>query len=384
MYLSRSSRRGNNQQVNHMHNGQSSSFPSSAAVSGNSTKTQHTSGSSRTAFQPYRRKSAPSQTRKRPRRKGIWVQNLNLAGFKPEEIEVKTKSKGVTVHAKSREECCDGTIYLAEVSRYFTLPDDVRATDIRCVLSEDGRLTLKAPVRYHAQRAIHGASIILQLNVNKRSRTESNSDHTVDGIKTKIKLTEQVRDSQHENVVENTEKSDESDSATGEDSSPEESIDENDEVTREDEAAITKFKNAKNLEDVIQTRNDLEGENERIEKLDDQGGKDTEKTVSKLGNIKMHSSYDAESSSHADLVLEIDIRNISPDKLRLKCKNNIMFIHAEEERLDGETFSRHELHRKVHLPENALVDRAQAKVDSISGKLKIAVPVAGDKTKTAS
>lgn len=163
MHLSRLSRRGNDRQVNSSRNDQTSSFLSTATVPSDSTGIQQTPGSSRTLFHPYRRKSVHSHIRKKPRQKGIWIQNLNLVGFKPGDVEIKTKSRGVTVHAKSREESCDGTIYLADVSRNLTLPEDVKATDVRCIYSENGRLTLKAPVRYHAQQDINGTNIILQL-----------------------------------------------------------------------------------------------------------------------------------------------------------------------------------------------------------------------------
>lgn len=151
-------------------------------MSSDSTSIQQAQGSSRTVSQPYRHKSAPSHVRQKQRQKGIWVQNLTLIGFKPEEIEIKTKSRGVAVHAKSTEESSDGTVYLKEIRRYFTLPDDVRASDIKCILSEDGRLTLKAPVRYHSQQAIHGTSLNLQLHVSKRLRTESISEDSLDRI----------------------------------------------------------------------------------------------------------------------------------------------------------------------------------------------------------
>jgi HSP20 family molecular chaperone IbpA len=78
--------------------------------------------------------------------------NLHMgANFSPENVKVSLKDRLMTVEAKQEQKSDDGNTRLyQEVSRVFTLPDEVDAKDVKSVLNPDGVLTIEAPVHEKA------------------------------------------------------------------------------------------------------------------------------------------------------------------------------------------------------------------------------------------
>ena len=70
--------------------------------------------------------------------------NFDLNAFKPEEINVKTKGKVLSINAK-HEEKNENSQFFRQFSQSFTLPDEVDAERVECSLTKDGVMTLKAP-----------------------------------------------------------------------------------------------------------------------------------------------------------------------------------------------------------------------------------------------
>lgn len=78
---------------------------------------------------------------------------FDVAGFKPEEIQVKTMDKRLCVHAKHTEESPGRKVY-REFTREYTLPNDIDALRLSSSLSKDGVLQIEAPAppSVHAPR----------------------------------------------------------------------------------------------------------------------------------------------------------------------------------------------------------------------------------------
>lgn len=70
---------------------------------------------------------------------------LDVSKFKPEEIEVKAKDNHLLVHAKHCEET-DGSKSYSEYKQQYLLPPNVDPVRLASNLSEDGVLTIEAPV----------------------------------------------------------------------------------------------------------------------------------------------------------------------------------------------------------------------------------------------
>ncbi|XP_050033914.1 uncharacterized protein [Dermacentor andersoni] len=94
--------------------------------------------------------------RKRPRSLGEegtcspddskFIVNLDVRGYKREEISIKAVGDRVEVSAKHEEGSEDGSNYVKhEFTRRFTLPEGVKAETVTCALSSSGVLAIEAP-----------------------------------------------------------------------------------------------------------------------------------------------------------------------------------------------------------------------------------------------
>ncbi|XP_075546765.1 uncharacterized protein LOC142579962 [Dermacentor variabilis] len=94
--------------------------------------------------------------RKRPRSLGKegtcspddskFIVNLDVRGYKREEISIKAVGDRVEVSAKHEEESEDGSNYVKhEFTRRFTLPVGVKAETVTCALLSSGVLAIEAP-----------------------------------------------------------------------------------------------------------------------------------------------------------------------------------------------------------------------------------------------
>ncbi|XP_053407045.1 uncharacterized protein LOC128559440 [Mercenaria mercenaria] len=73
-----------------------------------------------------------------------WIHVLDMAGFRPEEINVKVKDNLVSVHAKHEE--VDGEdVDITEKKRSVHVPEGVNVTKIACFVDRGGKLVIKAP-----------------------------------------------------------------------------------------------------------------------------------------------------------------------------------------------------------------------------------------------
>ncbi|CAC5391953.1 unnamed protein product [Mytilus coruscus] len=69
---------------------------------------------------------------------------FDCSQFNPEEIQVKTMDKQLTVHAK-HEEVSPGRKVFREFTKSYTLPQDVDPLSLKSSLTKDGFLQVEAP-----------------------------------------------------------------------------------------------------------------------------------------------------------------------------------------------------------------------------------------------
>lgn len=70
---------------------------------------------------------------------------FNLKDFQPEEIKIKTHKHNLIISAK-KETKSDHDYYLREFSQSYPLPKDLKLEDLKSKWSEDGMLTIEAPL----------------------------------------------------------------------------------------------------------------------------------------------------------------------------------------------------------------------------------------------
>lgn len=84
-----------------------------------------------------------------PREGGQYRVAVDVAGFKPEEINIALDdaARRLTITAKCERHGKDGSRYAQEISRHITLPDSIDAAQLKSVLHHDGVLAIEAPFK---------------------------------------------------------------------------------------------------------------------------------------------------------------------------------------------------------------------------------------------
>jgi HSP20 family molecular chaperone IbpA len=72
--------------------------------------------------------------------------NIDVSGFKPEDIKVSLKDRVLTIDAKMEQKSEDGSRLYQEVSKTYTLPDNVELENLKSLLTNDGVLAIEAPL----------------------------------------------------------------------------------------------------------------------------------------------------------------------------------------------------------------------------------------------
>jgi HSP20 family molecular chaperone IbpA len=70
--------------------------------------------------------------------------NVDVDGFKPEEISISLKENLLTVQAKMERKAGDGSKFQQEFTREMSLPDNVDPTSLKSFLGSDCVLKIQA------------------------------------------------------------------------------------------------------------------------------------------------------------------------------------------------------------------------------------------------
>jgi HSP20 family molecular chaperone IbpA len=77
--------------------------------------------------------------------------NMDVSGFKPEDIKVSLKDRVLTIEAKMEQKSEDGSRLYQEVSKMYNLPDNVELENLKSLLTNDGVLAIEAPLTVRAE-----------------------------------------------------------------------------------------------------------------------------------------------------------------------------------------------------------------------------------------
>lgn len=79
--------------------------------------------------------------------------NIDVSGFKPEDIKLALKDRLLTVEAKMEQKSEDGgTRFYQEMSRAYTIPENVDITNLKSLLTSDGVLAIEGPLSEEASK----------------------------------------------------------------------------------------------------------------------------------------------------------------------------------------------------------------------------------------
>ncbi|CAN8004504.1 unnamed protein product [Ixodes hexagonus] len=84
---------------------------------------------------------------------------MDVRGFMPEEINVKTVGNTVEVHARHEEKTDGREFVLREFRRKYTLPDDVDPESVTSKISERGLLAVEAPRKTAEKETASSATV---------------------------------------------------------------------------------------------------------------------------------------------------------------------------------------------------------------------------------
>ncbi|CAF0918972.1 unnamed protein product [Rotaria sordida] len=71
--------------------------------------------------------------------------SLNVNGFQPEEIKIKTQHRTLTISAK-KETKTNNNYSLQEFSQTYALPEELKIDDLKSIYTENGVLSIEAPI----------------------------------------------------------------------------------------------------------------------------------------------------------------------------------------------------------------------------------------------
>jgi HSP20 family molecular chaperone IbpA len=92
---------------------------------------------------------------------------LDLPDFEPKDINVSIHDRNVTVKAK-RETESNGCKQYREYSYQYTLPNEVNIEQIRSLLSNEGLLTIEAPLPQLKEPDVQEIPIQKQIKDDKK------------------------------------------------------------------------------------------------------------------------------------------------------------------------------------------------------------------------
>lgn len=357
----------------------------------------------RQPYLPYPR----GQRLAKRRGKKQWLQSLSLQGYHPDEIDIKAKGGMLTVHAKTKQKCRDGSVYVSETSRHFTLPENVDVEDIRCLFRENGRLTLKAPIKNAKRNALPFCNRALPLETkgfDNDNASKSKVPTDLDSDTKKFGYEEKENATMDTSVAENN--------STVQEEKENKTTD--DEIVRPQTPEVVKCENKisdnKNIDktSIVEVEDIVDDSDTEIVEKDEDAEEiitTTDDECSETSSTVCHSpKYTRDNEEHKpsdvsmavpesktvteqntkpeEFQIRLAIPNVSPENVKLRCKDHTLYLDAVEERYEGDMYSRTEFHRQFKIPEGAISDQARAKMNE-DGQLCISVPVA-DNRKTDS
>jgi HSP20 family molecular chaperone IbpA len=77
--------------------------------------------------------------------------NVDVHGFKPEEIKISVKENNLVIGAKMERKGEDGSKFQQEFTREITLPEEVDPTSLKSFLGNDGVLSIEASYKPDAK-----------------------------------------------------------------------------------------------------------------------------------------------------------------------------------------------------------------------------------------
>jgi HSP20 family molecular chaperone IbpA len=81
----------------------------------------------------------------------VYRVNVDVDGFKPEEINISVKENALVIGAKMERKAEDGSKFQQEFTREMTLPEEVDLTTLKSFLSNDGVLSIEASYKSEAK-----------------------------------------------------------------------------------------------------------------------------------------------------------------------------------------------------------------------------------------
>jgi HSP20 family molecular chaperone IbpA len=82
----------------------------------------------------------------------VYRVNVDVDGFKPEEINISIKENTIIIGAKMERQAEDGSKFQQEFRREMTLPEEVDPSTLKSFLANDGVLSIEASYKSEAKQ----------------------------------------------------------------------------------------------------------------------------------------------------------------------------------------------------------------------------------------
>ncbi|KAL4232264.1 Hsp20/alpha crystallin [Mactra antiquata] len=324
-------------------------------------------------------RSTPSITKK------PWIQVVDMEGFRPRDINVKTEGSTLIVHAR-REDVQGENIDIIDRKRVISIPDGVDKKKIICRCNLAGHFVIMGTYTLEGRKPEESSKPIAQ---------SKDVDNTVEE-KTRSATAEQ-------NIAQNEEKSETIDEGNKSNECGDVNqcndayiVNEATDVSDDDCDKQPEVSTAETNADLL-----LEGESvadflcgrespipsEEFVILDNKTDEaqitdlavehDGETAEDKISHTETDSFVSKDVDGNKSFNIKLSLKDFPADNINVRCKDSSLFVDAKHEWKNGDMFRSQELHRMYQLPEDAMKTDARACMDA-DGMFTITVPIRHD------
>lgn len=100
---------------------------------------------------------------------GKYRLQLDLHGFKPEDVKIHLQERTLQIEAKMEQKDGDGSRHYQEITRCYTIPENVDMEQLKSVLKTDGILSIEAPLKAEEVPKIENQEIPIHRDNNQKN-----------------------------------------------------------------------------------------------------------------------------------------------------------------------------------------------------------------------
>ncbi|KAL4231173.1 hypothetical protein ACF0H5_008755 [Mactra antiquata] len=319
-----------------------------------------------------------------PVMKKPWIQVVDMTGFRPCDIKVKTEGNTLIVHAR-REDVRGENIDVRERKRVTSIPDDVDKNKIMCRCDQAGHFIIKGTYKLEDKKSDENTDQLKssQIEENPAGKKSESTEIKPGFVEYKSGSTEKTckQNTKSEEVDLNENKTDQSGDiiqcndayivSEATDVSDDDCDKQSEVSAAEEMVGLLSGEHVGDCENIIVSPVPSDDFVVLDNGIDHREA--TDESVKENDDTEKESSITLKDGNKTFNV-KLSLKDFPPDTVSVHCKESSLFVDAKHELNEGDMFKSQEIHRKYELPENAMITDARACLDT-DGVFTLTVPI---------